>query len=126
MSYTPEVQVDSTGGWRRAAVSFATEEEAIDYMVSRASRESSLLDIRVVESGDPVNYRWVNSKAERVTLPSSVTGMRTSRWTWRYAWLCLREAWKRPVSVGPERSAGNSRGTNVAVARHRHLDGRAA
>ena len=52
-------------------MSFATEEEAIDYMVSRASRESSLLDIRVVESGDPVNYRWVMSKAERVTPPSS-------------------------------------------------------
>jgi hypothetical protein len=126
MSYTPEVQVDSTGEWRRAAVSFATEEEAIDYMVSRASRGSSLLDIRVVESCDPVNYRWVNSKAERVTPPSSVIGMRTSRWTWRFAWLCVREAWERHVSLGPERSAGNSRGTNVAAARHRHLDGRAA
>jgi hypothetical protein len=112
MSYTPEVQVDSTGEWRGAAVSFATEEEAINYIVSRASRGTSLLDIRVVESGHPVNYSWVNGKAERVTPPSScgsierrrgrgkgeVTGMRTSRWTWRFAWLCVREAWERRVS----------------------------
>ena len=63
MSYTPEVQVDSTGGWRRAAVSFATEDEAVDYMVSRASRESSLLDIRVVESGDPAALQSAQSGA---------------------------------------------------------------
>ena len=66
MSYTPEVQVDSTGEWRGVAACFATEEEAIAYFVSRAPRGTSLLDIRVVESGDPVNYRWVNGKAEPV------------------------------------------------------------
>jgi hypothetical protein len=71
MSYTLEVQVDSTSEWCGTAVSFATKEEAIGYIVSRAPRGTSLLDIRVVESGDPVNYNWVNSKAERVTPPSS-------------------------------------------------------
>jgi hypothetical protein len=112
MSFTPEFQVDSTGEWRGGAVSFATEEEAVNYIVSRASRGTSLHDIRVVESGDLVNYSWVNGKTERVTPPSScgsserrrgrgkgeVTGMRTSRWAWRFAWLCVREAWERRVS----------------------------
>lgn len=92
-------------------MSFGTEEEAIAYMVSRATRGTSLLDIRVVESANPVNYRWVNSKAERVAPPSfggsierrrgrgkgEVTGLRTPRWTWRFAWLCAREAWERHV-----------------------------
>ena len=36
MSYAPEVQVDSTGERRGAGVSFATQEEAIAYIVSRA------------------------------------------------------------------------------------------
>ena len=36
MSYAPEVQVNSTGGRRGAGVSFATQEEAIAYIVSRA------------------------------------------------------------------------------------------
>ena len=71
MSYTTEFQVNSTGEWRGGAVCFATEEEAIAYIDSRDLRGTSLLDIRVVESGDPVNYSWVNSKAERVTSPSS-------------------------------------------------------
>ena len=112
MSFTPEFQVDSTGEWRGGAVSFGTEEEAINYIVSRASRGTSLLDIRVVESNNLVNYSWVNGKAERVAPRSScgsierrrgrgkgeVTGMRTSRWTWRFARLCVREAWERHVS----------------------------
>ena len=71
MSYTTAVQANSTGEWRGAAASFATEVEAIAYIFSLAPRGTSLLDIRVVESGDPVNYRWVNSKAEWVTLPSA-------------------------------------------------------
>ena len=36
MSDAPEVQVDLTGGRRGAGVSFATQEEAIAYIVSRA------------------------------------------------------------------------------------------
>jgi hypothetical protein len=71
MSYNLEFRVDSTGEWRGTALSFATQEEAIAYSVDRAPRGTSLLDIRVVESDDPVNYSWVNRKAERVTPPSS-------------------------------------------------------
>jgi hypothetical protein len=46
MSHAPEVQPDSTGKSRRAAVSFATKQEAIAYFVSLALRRTSLLDIR--------------------------------------------------------------------------------
>ena len=46
-----EVQADSTGERRGAAVSFATKEEAIAYIVSHAPRGTSLFDIAVVESG---------------------------------------------------------------------------
>ena len=46
-----EVQADLTGERRGAAVSFATKEEAIAYIVSHAPRGTSLFDIAVVESG---------------------------------------------------------------------------
>jgi hypothetical protein len=46
-----EVQADLTGERRGAAVSFASKEEAIAYIVSHAPRGTSLFDIAVVESG---------------------------------------------------------------------------
>jgi hypothetical protein len=46
-----EVQADSTGERRGAAVSFATKEEAIAYIVSHAPRGTSLFDIAGGESG---------------------------------------------------------------------------
>jgi hypothetical protein len=45
------VQADLTGERCGAAVSFATKEEAIAYIVSHAPRGTSLFDIAVVESG---------------------------------------------------------------------------
>jgi hypothetical protein len=53
MSHALGVQADSIGEWGGEAVSFATKEEAIAYIVSLAPRETSLFDIPVVESGDP-------------------------------------------------------------------------
>ena len=53
MSHALGVQANSTGecpGW---AVSFATKEEAIAYVVSLAPRGTSIFDVPVVESGDP-------------------------------------------------------------------------
>ena len=47
------MQADSTGEWGGGAVSFATKEEAIAYIVSLAPRGTSIFDIPVVESGDP-------------------------------------------------------------------------
>ena len=52
MSHALGVQAVSTGergGW---AVSFATKEEAIAYIVSLTPRGTSIFDIPVVESGD--------------------------------------------------------------------------
>jgi hypothetical protein len=48
MSHASAVQADSTAERRGAAMSFATKDEAIAYIVSLASH-----DISVVESGDP-------------------------------------------------------------------------
>ena len=53
MSHALGVQANSTGEWGGGAVSFATKEEAIAYIVSLAPRGTSLFDIPVVESGDP-------------------------------------------------------------------------
>ncbi len=52
------VQADLTGERRGAAVSFATKEEAIAYIVSLASH-----DIRVVESGNPAASQSAQSAA---------------------------------------------------------------
>ena len=48
-----EVQADLTGERRGAAVSFATKEEAIAYIVSLAPRRTSLFDVPGRESGAP-------------------------------------------------------------------------
>ena len=53
MSHALGVQANSTGEWGGGAVSFATKEEAIAYIVSLAPRETSIFGIPVVESGDP-------------------------------------------------------------------------
>jgi hypothetical protein len=58
-----EVQADSTGERRGAAVSFATKEEAIACIVSLAPRGTHLLDIAVVESGDPAASQSTQSTA---------------------------------------------------------------
>ena len=63
MSHALGVQANSTGEWRGAAVAFATKEEAIAYIVSRAPPGTSLFDIPVVESGDPAASQSTNSTA---------------------------------------------------------------
>jgi hypothetical protein len=50
MNYAPEFQADSTGERPGAAVSFATKEDAIAYIVSLAPRGTSLFDIPVKAS----------------------------------------------------------------------------
>jgi hypothetical protein len=59
MSYAPEGQADSTGESRGAAVSFATKQEAIAYIVSLAPRGTSLLDIR--EAGSRVDAQGIEA-----------------------------------------------------------------
>lgn len=58
MSYKPEVQTDSSGKWYGNAARFATEEEADAYNLDLAFRWTSVRESRVIESADPVNFRW--------------------------------------------------------------------
>ena len=63
MSHAAGIQANSTGERRAAAVSFATKEEAIAYIVSLAPHGTSLFDIPGVESGDPAASQSTQSTA---------------------------------------------------------------
>jgi hypothetical protein len=57
------VRADSTGERRGVAVSFATKEEAIAYIVSLAPHGTSLFYVAVVESGNPAASQPTHSTA---------------------------------------------------------------
>ena len=59
MSYAPEVIADNSGKWVGNALRFATKEEAEANVSNLASRWFLVRETRVVESTDPVNYRWI-------------------------------------------------------------------
>jgi hypothetical protein len=59
-SYAPEVLVDGT--WCGNSLRFATREEARANVSNLMGRWFVPTDSRVVESGDAVNYRWVDGK----------------------------------------------------------------
>jgi len=63
MSYGGEVIADSTGKWCGNSLRFATEEEAKAYVDDLMWRWTSVCKRRVVQSDDPVNYRWDGSRA---------------------------------------------------------------
>jgi hypothetical protein len=48
----------SPGNWCGNALRFATREEAEGNVLDLAMRWTLVRDTRVVESSDPVNYRW--------------------------------------------------------------------
>lgn len=59
MSWKPEVIADSSGTWCGNALRFATREEAEGAAQAiLAMRWMMVRETRVVESTDPVNYRW--------------------------------------------------------------------
>jgi len=60
MSWKPEVIADSTGQWVGNALRFATKEEAEANVKNLAGRWMMVTDTRVVESDEPVNYKWIN------------------------------------------------------------------
>jgi len=62
MSWKPEVQADNTGTWAGNALRFETKEEAEKQVRDLANRWFLVRETRVVESGDPVNYRYVGSQ----------------------------------------------------------------
>ncbi len=65
-SWKPEVIADSSGKWCGNDLRFATREEALANVKNLESRWLLVRDTRVVESGDPVNYRWIDGKLEAV------------------------------------------------------------
>jgi hypothetical protein len=62
MSYAPEVQADGTGTWAGNALRFATEAEALGNVRDLEMRWMLVRGTRVVESDDPVNYKWVDGR----------------------------------------------------------------
>ena len=63
MSYKPEVMADSSGKWCGNALRFATREEAEANVADLAMRWTLVRATRVVESDDPVNYRYENGRS---------------------------------------------------------------
>jgi hypothetical protein len=66
MSFKPEVQTDGTGKWYGNALRFATRAEAEAQVAALMMRWTAVRDTRVVESDDPVNYRYVDGQLEGV------------------------------------------------------------
>lgn len=62
LSYKPEVIADNSGKFAGNALRFATREEAEANVRDLAMRWTSVRETRVVESDDPVNYRWENGR----------------------------------------------------------------
>lgn len=65
-SWKPEVVADSSGQFFGNALRFATREEAEAQVRDLAGRWMLVTDTRVVESDDPVNYRYVGHELVRV------------------------------------------------------------
>ena len=62
MSWKPEVIADNSGKWCGNALRFATKEEAEANVLDLSYRWTSVRDTRVVESDEPVNYRWIDGR----------------------------------------------------------------
>ena len=65
-SFSPEVRTGSDPKFYGNALRFATEAEAQGNVASLMDRWLSVVETRVVETDDPVNYRWVNGRREGV------------------------------------------------------------
>jgi hypothetical protein len=66
MSFKPEVIADPSGKWCDNALRFATREEAESNVQDLMMRWFAVRETRVVESDDPVNYRYVDGRLESV------------------------------------------------------------
>jgi hypothetical protein len=64
MSWKPEVIADSSGKWYGNALRFAAREEAEANVQDLMMRWFAVCDTPVVESDDPVNYRYVVGRLE--------------------------------------------------------------
>ena len=66
MSWKPEVIADSSGKWCGNGLRFATKEEAESNVRDLMMRWMLVRETRVVETDDPVNYRWTDKGLEAV------------------------------------------------------------
>ena len=66
MSFKPEVVADSSGKWAGNALRFATRAEAEANVQDLMMRWFAVTETRVVESDDPVNYRYADGRLERL------------------------------------------------------------
>ena len=66
MSFKPEVQTDDTGKWYRNALCFATRAEAQAQARDLMLRWFAVRETRIVESDDPVNYRYADGRLQPV------------------------------------------------------------
>lgn len=64
MSFKLEVQADSSGDWTSNALRFATKDEAEAYGADLFARWMAVRVMRVIESEEPVNERFINGRSE--------------------------------------------------------------
>jgi hypothetical protein len=67
MSFKPEVIADTSGEWCGNALRFATREEAEANVRDLMMRWFAVRETRVIESDDPVNYRYIDGRLESLT-----------------------------------------------------------
>lgn len=65
-SWKTEVVADNSGKFVSNGLRFATRKEAEEYAIDITWRWTLVRDTRVVESDDPVNYRFVDGRTERI------------------------------------------------------------
>ena len=70
-SWAPEVIADSSGKWTGNQLRFAAKAEAEGNVYNLMMRWTLVRETRVVESTDPVNYRWDPEKG-LLKLPETV------------------------------------------------------
>ena len=69
MSFAPEVIADSSGKWCGNALRFATEQEVAVNVCDLSMRWFAVREMRVVESSDPVNYRYIDGRLVPIDAP---------------------------------------------------------
>lgn len=72
MSFKPEVIADNSGQWSGNALRFATCEEAEANVRNLMMRWFAVRETRVVESDDPVNYRWEEGRLVEIATEKAV------------------------------------------------------
>lgn len=60
VSYAPQVIADNSGQWCGNSLRFATREEAESNVQDLFMRWTLVRETRVIETSDPVNYRYVD------------------------------------------------------------------